>query len=70
MDNEFSWTLFFKMTEFKWTFSEGEFSWTLLVNSHGHFCPREFGFLGDSGDHKWCLHCWSSNAVWVRFVLG
>ena len=35
VDNEVSWTLFFKMGEFQWTFSESEFSWTLLVNSRG-----------------------------------
>ena len=26
---------------------KGEFSWTLLVNSRGHFCPREVLFLGE-----------------------
>ena len=26
---------------------KGEFSWTLLVNFYGHFCPREVLFLGD-----------------------
>ena len=26
---------------------KGEFSWTLLVNSHGHFCLREVLFLGE-----------------------
>ena len=37
VDNEISWTLFFKMGDFSWTFSKGDFSWTLLVTSRGQF---------------------------------
>ena len=52
VDNDISWTLFFKMGDFSWTLSKGDFSWTLLstrsplfgwifvdifwVNSSGH----------------------------------
>ena len=39
VDSEFSWTLFSKKVN-----SSGHF---LRVNSHGHFCPREFLFLGE-----------------------
>ena len=37
VDNDISWTLFFKMGDFSWTFSKGNFSWTLLVTSRGNF---------------------------------
>ena len=37
VDNDISWTLFFKMGDFSWTFSKGDFSWTLLVTSRGQF---------------------------------
>ena len=37
VDNDISWTLFFKMGDFSWTFSKGDFLWTLLVTSHGQF---------------------------------
>ena len=37
MDNDISWTLFFKMGDFSWTFPKGDFSWTLLVTSRGQF---------------------------------
>ena len=37
VDNDISWTLFFKMGDFWWTFSKGDFSWTLLVTSRGQF---------------------------------
>ena len=37
VDNDISWTLFFKMSDFSWTFSKGDFSWTLLVTSRGQF---------------------------------
>ena len=30
---------------------KGEFFWKLLVNSSGHFCPREFLFLGEFRGH-------------------
>ena len=26
---------------------KGKFSWPLFTNSHGHFCPLEFLFLGE-----------------------
>ena len=29
VNNDISWTLFFKMGDFSWTFSKGDFSWTL-----------------------------------------
>ena len=40
---------------------KGEFSCTLLVNSHGHFCPRKFLFLGEflrtfSARFSWTYH--------------
>ena len=41
VDNDISWTLFFKMGDFQWTFSKGDFSWTLLVTSRGQFQLRE-----------------------------
>ena len=41
VDNDISWTLFFKMGDFLWTFSKGDFLWTLLVTSHGQFQLRE-----------------------------
>ena len=31
VDNEISWTLFFKMGDFSWTFPKGDISWTILV---------------------------------------
>ena len=31
VDNDISWTLFFKMGDFSWTFSKGDISWTILV---------------------------------------
>ena len=37
VDNDISWTVFFKMGDFSWTFSKGDFSWTLLVTSRGQF---------------------------------
>ena len=37
VDNDISWTLFFKMGDFSWTFSKGDFSWTILVTSRGQF---------------------------------
>ena len=37
VDNDISWTLFFKMGDFSWTFPKGDFSWTLLVTSRGQF---------------------------------
>ena len=37
VDNDISWTLFFKMGDFSWTFSKGDVSWTLLVTSRGQF---------------------------------
>ena len=37
VDNDISWTLFFKMGDFSWTLSKGDFSWTLLVTSCGQF---------------------------------
>ena len=46
VDNDISWTLFFKMGDFSWTFPKGDFSWTLLMTSRGQFCPREFPFFG------------------------
>ena len=30
MDNDISWTLFFKMVNFSWTYSKGDFTWTLF----------------------------------------
>jgi hypothetical protein len=30
VDNDISWTLFFKMGDFSWTLSKGDFSWTLF----------------------------------------
>ena len=45
--NDISWTLFFKMGNFSWIVSKGDFSWTLLVTSRGQKCPREVLFLGD-----------------------
>ena len=40
VDNDISWTLFIKMGDISWTFFEGDFPWTFLVTSRGHFCPR------------------------------
>ena len=37
VDNDISWTLFFKVGDFSWTFPKGDFSWTLLVTSRGQF---------------------------------
>ena len=37
VDNDISWTLFFKVGDFSWTFPKGDFSWTLLVTSRGLF---------------------------------
>ena len=39
VDNDISWTLFFKRVGISWTF-EDEFLWTFLVTFRGHFCPR------------------------------
>ena len=41
----------------RWIFVDkiGEFSWTLLVNSCGHFCPQEFLFLGE---FSWTFFGW------------
>ncbi len=33
----------------------GDFSWTLLVTSRGHFCPREVLFLGE---FSWTFFGW------------
>ena len=64
------------MGKFQWTLSEGEFLCTLLVNSHGHFCSREFLFLSEFSwtyfglilvdTFQWCQHCWSANAGGAR----
>ena len=59
MDNDISWTLFFKMGDFSWTLSKGDFSWTLFgdfswtllstrsplfgVNFRGHFWVNSSG---------------------------
>ena len=37
VDSDISWALFSKMGYFSWTFSKGDFSWTLLVTSCGQF---------------------------------
>ena len=37
VDNDISWTLFFKKGDFSWTFPKGDFSWTLLATSRGQF---------------------------------
>jgi hypothetical protein len=49
VDNDISWTLFFKMGDFSWTFWKGDFSWTLLVTSRGHFWLSEHCSVSKSG---------------------
>ena len=70
VDSDFSRTLFFKIGKFQWTFSEGEFSWTLFVhenssswvNIRGHIFG-EFQWTLFDGDNKQCQHCWSAKSV-------
>ena len=63
MDSELLWTLFFS----EWVNSSGDF---LRVNSHRHFFPPEFVFVGEfrwtffSGDSKWLVsQCRGCNTV-------
>ena len=64
VDNDISWTLFFKMGDFSWTLSRVTSCGHFLVTSHGRFCPREVLFLGEfswtlfDGDNKLQgVHC-------------
>ena len=44
VDNDISWTLFFKMGEFSWTLSKGDISWTLF------FKMGDFSWTFSKGD--------------------
>ena len=49
VDNDISWTLFFKMGDFSWTFSKGDFSMTLF------FKMGDFLWTFSKGDFSWTL---------------
>ena len=43
-----------------------EFSWTLLVNSPGHFCPRHYSFWLNFHEHFWGEFSWADKLIFDK----